>query len=54
MGLVHASRNIGKGDFNAPIAVLQQSMHATGIVFTAQNGRLARLAPMHRDIITKE
>lgn len=54
MGPVHASMNIGKGDFNALVAVLQQSMDAKGIPFSAQNGMLARLAPMHRDIITKE
>lgn len=54
MGPVHASLDISKGDFNALVAVLQQSMDAKGIPFTAQNGMLARLAPMHREIITKE
>jgi hemoglobin len=54
MGPVHSSMNIGKGDFNALVAVLQQSMDAKGIPFSAQNGMLARLAPMHRDIITKD
>ena len=53
MGPVHESMNIGKGDFNALVAVLQQSMESKGIPFPAQNGMLARLAPMHRDIITK-
>ena len=54
MGPVHASLNIGKGDFNALVAVLQQSMDANGIPFSAQNGMLARLAPLHRDIVTKD
>jgi hemoglobin len=54
MGPVHASMNIGKGDFNALVAVLQQSMDAKGIPFAAQNGMLARLAPMPREIITRD
>jgi hemoglobin len=54
MGPVHASMNIGKGDFNALVAVLQESMDAKGIPFSAQNGMLARLAPLHREIITKD
>jgi hemoglobin len=54
MGPVHASMNIGKGDFNALVAVLQQSMDSKGIPFAAQNGMLARLAPLHREIITKD
>jgi hemoglobin len=35
------------------VEVLQQSMDAKRIPFTAQNRMLALLAPMHRDIITK-
>lgn len=54
MGPVHESMDIGKGDFNALVAVLQQSMQARGIAFAAQNRMLARLAPMHRDIVTRE
>jgi hemoglobin len=54
MGPVHSSMNISKGDFNALVAVLQQSMDAKGIPFSAQNGMLARLAPMNREIITQE
>ena len=54
MGPVHEEMNIGKGDFNALVEVLQQSMDAKGIPFAAQNGMLARLAPMHREIITKD
>lgn len=54
MGPVHVSMNIGKGDFNAPVAALQQSMGAECIPFPARNGMLARLAPMHREIVTQE
>ena len=54
MGMVHESLDISKGDFNALVAVLQQSMEAMGFPFAAQNGMLARLAPMHREIITRE
>ena len=54
MGPVHESMNIGKGDFNALVAVLQQSMESKGIPFPAQNGMLARLAPLHRDIVARD
>jgi hemoglobin len=47
----HADQHIRKSDFNALVEVLQQSMDAQGIAFTAQNKMLARLAPMHREII---
>lgn len=52
MKLIHEDLNIGRGDFNALVEILQQSMNARGIPFAAQNGMLARLAPMHREIIT--
>ena len=54
MAARHAGMNIGKADFNALVEVLQESMDAKGIPFRAQNAMLARLAPMHRDIITKK
>jgi hemoglobin len=53
MKSVHADFEIRKGDFNALVEVLQQAMDAQGIAFTAQNRMLARLAPMHRDIINR-
>lgn len=53
MGPVHAPLNISASDFNALVEVLQQSMDAKGIPFAAQNAMLARLAPMHRDIVTQ-
>ena len=53
MAPVHRGQEIGKEDFNALVEVLQWSMDAKGIPFAAQNRMLARLAPMHRDIITR-
>lgn len=48
----HEAMDITKGDFNALVEVLQRSMDAQGIPFGAQNQLLAKLAPMHRDVIT--
>lgn len=48
----HAAMDITKSDFNALVEVLQGSMDAQGIPFGAQNQLLAKLAPMHRDVIT--
>ena len=52
MKTAHANLDITKGDFNALVEVLQLSMDAKGIAFPAQNALLAKLAPMHRDVIT--
>lgn len=52
MKSAHSNLDINKGDFNALVEVLQQAMDAKGIAFVTQNKLLARLAPMHRDIIT--
>ena len=51
MAEAHGALTISKADFNALVEVLQLSMDAKGIPFGAQNRMLARLAPMHRDII---
>lgn len=47
----HADMGVGRADFNALVEVLQQSMDARGIAFRDQTAMLARLAPMHRDIV---
>ena len=52
MKSAHANMDITKTDVHALVEVLQQSMDASGIAFTTQNQLLARLAPMHRDVIT--
>ena len=51
MKKAHAGFDIDKAAFNALVEVLQQSMDAQGIAFTTQNRLLARLAPMHREIV---
>lgn len=53
MGPVHRGLEITRQDFNALVEVLQQAMDARGIAFPAQNRLLARLAPMHRVIVTR-
>jgi hemoglobin len=52
MKTVHRDHDITKGNFNALVEVLQESMDAQKIPFRAQNKLLALLAPMHRDVIT--
>ena len=51
MKKVHAGVDITRTDFNAMVEVLQQSMDARGISFSAQSRLLAKLAPMHREIV---
>jgi hemoglobin len=51
MRQVHNNIDITRADFNALVEVLQQSMDAQGIAFGDQNRLLAKLAPMHREII---
>ena len=51
MKKVHAGVDITRTDFNAMVEVLQHSMDARGVAFSTQNRLLARLAPMHRDIV---
>ncbi len=52
MTTVHKDMDISRADFNAVVRVLQDTMDAQGIPFAVQNRLLARLAPMHRDIVT--
>ncbi len=52
MKVTHSNMDITKTDFNALVEVLQKSMDAQGIAFSSQNKLLAKLAPMHRDVIT--
>ena len=51
MKKAHSGFDVTKGDFNALVEVLQQSMDAQGIAFSTQNRLLAKLAPMHREIV---
>ncbi len=52
MKVAHSNMDITKTDFNVLVEVLQKSMDAQGIAFSSQNQLLAKLAPMHRDVIT--
>ncbi len=49
----HADMKVTRPDFLVVVALLQDSMDARGIPFAVQNQLLARLAPMHRDIVTR-
>ncbi len=51
MKLAHEEHDIRMADFNRLVEDLQVSMEARGIPFATQNQLLARLAPMHRDIV---
>lgn len=52
MKLVHQDFDIDRASFNALVEVLQQAMDAQGIGFRTQNRLLAKLAPLHRDIVS--
>lgn len=49
---IHAKLAINEGGFNALIEDLQLAMDMHKIPFRAQNKLLAKLAPMHREVIT--
>jgi hemoglobin len=51
MKSAHEDLGITRADFNALVEVLQDTMDAQGLPFAVQNRLLARLAPMHRDVI---
>lgn len=51
MKLAHQDIDVSKADFNALVEVLQTAMDAQGVPFATQNQLLARLAPLHRDIV---
>ena len=49
----HSGLDISKNEFNALVEVLRTTMSKQNIPVRAQNKLLAKLAPMHRDIIRK-
>lgn len=53
MAAAHEGMGLKKPEFNALVEVLQEAMAARGIAFSDQNRMLARLAPMHRDLLEK-
>ena len=49
----HKGLHLTNADFNALVEDLQAGMEKAGVSFATQNRLLARLAPMHRDVVTK-
>jgi hemoglobin len=54
MKTAHLDMGVSKADFNALVEVLQDAMDAQGIAFRTQNQLLARLAPMHRAVVSTD
>lgn len=53
MATAHRDHGITTLEFNAVVEILQGAMEAEGVPFRMQNKLLARLAPMHRDVVTR-
>lgn len=53
MKRAHKGQEINSGHFYALVEALQKSMNQNKIPQRAQNKLLAKLAPMHKDVITK-
>ena len=49
----HAGLGIDRADFNRLVEVLQVAMDQHDVPFSAQNRLLAKLAPMHREVVTE-
>ena len=49
----HAGLNINRAHFNRLVEVLQDAMDQHGVPFRAQNQLLAKLAPMHREVVER-
>ncbi len=50
---VHAGMKVGSADFNALAEELQNALTAANVPFADQNKLIAKLAPMHRDVVEK-
>jgi hemoglobin len=53
MAKIHRKLGINRANFNALVEDLQRAMDKHHVPFRAQNKLLARLAPMHREVVTK-
>ena len=53
MKTAHEQLGATRADFNALVEDLQIAMDKQGIPFRAQNKLIAKLAPMHREVITR-
>lgn len=49
----HAGMGVDRRHFNRLVEVLQDAMKTHGVPFSAQNRLLAKLAPMHREVVTE-
>ena len=53
MAAVHEDHGITTREFNALVENLQDAMDVEGVPFRMQNRLLARLAPMHDEVVTR-
>jgi len=53
MQTIHEDLKLNHAHFNALVEDLQLAMERNGVPSRVQNRLLARLAPMHRDVVTK-
>lgn len=53
MASVHRGLGIQRAQFNALVEDLQKAMDKHNVPFRSQNKLLAKLAPMHREVVTK-
>jgi hemoglobin len=53
MKTIHEDLAVNRAQFNALVEDLQEAMRRNGIASHTQNRLLARLAPMHREVVTK-
>lgn len=49
----HSQMKVASADFNALAEELQNALTAANVPFTDQNRLIAKLAPMHRDVVEK-
>ena len=53
MVAAHKGLHLTNADFNAVVEDLQKAMDEVGLPFRTQNRFLARLAPMHHQVVTR-
>lgn len=53
MKQIHTDMKVASADFNALAEELQNALTAASVPFADQNKLIAKLAPMHRDVVEK-
>lgn len=53
MKTIHEDLKVSRAQFNALVEDLQEAMRRNDVPSRTQNRLLARLAPMHREVVTK-